>query len=108
MEVNTRQNTKLFNYKIDDKVYVYKKKEYEKSDFTLDEDFIGTIVEFKQQIWDDFFEDEYVGYTAIIELKNGKRMCIKDEENRPFFKKYSFILLKDLKKILEKANRKLC
>lgn len=104
MDIVNEQDIKLFNCKVGDKVYVYKKKLLQENDFTINKDLIGTIIDFEQRPWSDVDDFEYLGYKATIEFKNGKTICIKDRYNKPFFKVYSFILLEDLKEALEKMN----
>lgn len=85
---------------VGDKVYVYRKRDFEKSG-TVDKNMIGTVEIIEQEPYEEWDGMQYLTYKAVIKMKNGERITIKDDGTRPFFRKYEFITLNDLK---EKYN----
>ncbi|MFX3633720.1 MAG: hypothetical protein ACE3L7_25545 [Candidatus Pristimantibacillus sp.] len=83
---------------VNDKVYVYTKDIFDK-DGKINEDMIGVVESFEQEVDEAWDGMQYLSYTADIRLKNGEPIKIKDDSARPFFRKHEFITAKDLKRI---------
>ena len=85
-----------------DKVYIYNKNIFEKNKIAINK--IGTIETITQSIKEDWLNTGYLNYIVKIQLYNGEKITIKDENQEPFFRKYEFITLRDLKEKCKEKN----
>jgi len=97
------KDLRLLDCKTNDEVYVYKDELF-KENFIINKNMIGKIMILNQEIYEDFVGMQSLQYVVVIKLENGKEITIKDINSQPFFRKYEFILLKDLQKMINKIN----
>ena len=94
----------LLSCKVNDEVYVYEAKLF-KENFIINKNMTGKIINLNQEIYEDFVGMQSLQYIVVIKLEDGKEITIKDINSQPFFRKYEFILLKDLQKMINKINK---
>ncbi|MNB79506.1 hypothetical protein D3C75_262410 [compost metagenome] len=90
------QYSELIDCIVGDSVYVYRTRDFEKSG-AIDENMIGTIESMEQETNEEWDGMQYLTYKAVVKMKDGEIVTIKDDGSRPFFRKYEFITLKDLR-----------
>lgn len=88
----------LIDCKKNDKVYVYTKSVL-KNDGEINKSNVGIVESIEQSINEDWMGVEYLEYTVVIKMKDGKIITIEDDIRKPFFRKYEFITLRDLEKM---------
>lgn len=90
----------IIDCRVSDKVYVYRKKIVD-ANGNINKNMVGIVVRIDQEMDEDWTGTDYLNYKVEILMRNGETIYISDDKTRPFFRKYEFITLKDLK---EKHN----